>query len=279
MVILSAGVGALTGVVTTAWKSRKDLEAQYDIDLRKRRIEAYAELWKVLEQLAYHFGPGEVTNESAGKLGAALRRWYFRTGGLVLSSDTRPAYFNLQQALEGVAVPADDPRKLEAAQLEILKALASRLRTSSTRDVATRVGPRLGPSFAARLSGPWHRLFAPVRVTVDRRWEWKDGAPEEAFFVIVENMTDRELDVARVELPGAGMAVSQYGEKEFRLQPGEDRELSAVIPSPRKGPLAPQVTVRLRGRWELRSRATPRVPLQSHLLARADSERPADAGR
>jgi len=271
MVILSAGVGALAGVVTTAWKSRKDLEAQYDIDLRKRRIEAYAELWKLLEQLADYFGPGELTHESARKLGESLRRWYFRRGGLVLSSDTRPAYFNLQQALEGMAVPIDGSKTDEHRRVEILKALASRLRTSSTRDVATRVGPRLGPSFAARLSGPWHRLFAPVRVIVERRWQWPDGQPEEAFFVIVENLTDRELHIRRVELPGADDPVGEYGENEFRLQPGEDRELGTAISSPGIGPLAPEVTVRVKGRWQLRSRGTPRVPLQRHSIAPADT--------
>lgn len=278
MVILSAAVGALAGVVTTVWKSRKDLEAQYDIDLRKRRIEAYAELWKLLEHLADYFEPGAVTHQSARKLGESLRRWYFRTGGLVLSSETRPAYFNLQQALEGMAVPVDGPRdpeerrELEQRRIEILKALASRLRTSSTRDVATRLGPRLGPSFAARLSGPFHRLFAPVRVIVDRRWEWEKGLPEAAFFVIVENLTDREIDVAGVQLPGTGELVSKFGEREFRLQPGEDRELGAVIPPTVDGPIAPQVTVRVRGRWQLKAHGTPGVPLQSHLIVRADSE-------
>src|SRR5215218_2930030 len=102
MVILSAGVGALTGVVTTAWKSRKDLEAQYDIDLRKQRVEAYKELWKTLEPLAEYFPAGDFTPAVAKQLGQALRRWYFASGGLVLSGDTRAPYFNLQQALEGV---------------------------------------------------------------------------------------------------------------------------------------------------------------------------------
>jgi hypothetical protein len=280
MVILSAGVGALAGIVTTAWKSRKDLEAEYDIDLRKRRIEAYAELWKTLEPLAYYFEPSPVTYESVRKLGRALRGWYFRTGGLVLSSDTRPAYFNLQQALEGVrAAPAEASQQLDEPRLKILKALASRLRTSSTRDVATRVGPRLGPSLAGRLSGRWHRRIAPVRITVDRRWRWQEGSPQPALFVIVENLTDRELEITEVELPSVGKAVSEYGEERLRLQPGEDRELGVSIPSPVEGPIAPRVSVEIGGRKDLRAPRTPGVPLQSHLIARSDSERAPEAGR
>jgi hypothetical protein len=272
VLVVSAVVGAIAGVVTTAWKSRKDLEAQYDIDLRKRRIDAYAELWKLLEPLADYFEPGQLTHDSARKLGAALRRWYFRTGGLVLSSGSRPAYFNLQQALEGAAPsPADDSRKLEKRQLDILKALASRLRTSSTDDVATRLRPRLGPSLVATLIRPWRRRFAPLRVTVDRRWRWEAGVPELAFFVIVANASDRELEIVGVEVPGTGKAASEVGESGFRLQPGEDRELSVEGSPPVGGPIAPEVTVRVEGRDALRLQATPAVPLQSHLIRREQS--------
>jgi hypothetical protein len=276
MVILSAGVGALAGVLTTSWKSRKDLELQYDIDLRKRRIDAYAELWNLLEPLADYFEPGPVTHGAARNLGAALRAWYFRVGGLVLSSGTRPVYFNLQQALEGATgAAAEDFQTLDERPLEILQALASRLRTSSTRDVATRVGPRLGPSLAARLSGPWHRRFAPVRVTVDRRWQWVAGAPDPGLFVVVENVSDRELEITGVDAPAAGRAVSKHGEAAFRLQPGEDRELSAVVSAPVAGAIAPAVTVKVNGRRELSSRAMPPVPLQSHLIAPEQPERAA----
>lgn len=39
-VVIAAFVGAISGILTTAWKTRRDLGAQYDIDLHKRRIEA-----------------------------------------------------------------------------------------------------------------------------------------------------------------------------------------------------------------------------------------------
>jgi hypothetical protein len=267
MLVLSAGVGAIAGVVSTAWKSRKDLEAQYDIDLRERRIEAYSELWTLLEPLAYHFAPGPVTRGSARELGDSLRSWYFTKGGLVLSAGTRPAYFNLQQALEGTTdLPADHPGALEKRQLEILKALASRLRTSTTRDVATRIGSRLGPRLTASIERRWHRRFSPLRVMVDRRWRWDGGMPSPGVFVIVENAGDREVEIAGVEVPGAGDAVTEHGEAAFRLQPGEDRELSAPAPLA-DGPIAQEVTVEIKGRKALRSRATPPVPMQSHLMA------------
>jgi hypothetical protein len=39
-------VGALVGILTTSWKTRKDLESAYDIALRQHRITAYSELWR-----------------------------------------------------------------------------------------------------------------------------------------------------------------------------------------------------------------------------------------
>src|SRR5512132_962002 len=84
--LLSAVIGAAGGAFATAYKSRKELESLYDIELRRRRIDAYAELWKLLEPLAYWSPPGPVTFAGVTKLSRALRGWYFRTGGLVLSS-------------------------------------------------------------------------------------------------------------------------------------------------------------------------------------------------
>lgn len=40
-ILLAAGVGAISGILTTSWKTRKDLESEYDIDLRRHRIDAY----------------------------------------------------------------------------------------------------------------------------------------------------------------------------------------------------------------------------------------------
>jgi len=265
IVIVSALVGAVAGFASTAWKSRKDLEAQYDIDLRTRRIEAYSELWKTLEPLAYHFPERPLTKHAATGLGSTLRRWYFQTGGLVLSSSTRPAYFNLQQALEGVSAPGAP--QLEKAQHDILKALASRLRTSTTLDVATRIRPRIDPSLRATFKGWWRRgVFAPVRVTVDRRWDWESSAPRPAVFAIVQNLTNQELEITRVEIPGAGKLVTDGGQASFLLQPGEDREVKALATADLPTPIAPDVTIA--NKTVRRSRRTPAVPLASSLLAR-----------
>jgi hypothetical protein len=55
--LIPALLGLVTGVAATAYKSRKDLEVQYDIKLREEGIEAYKRLWKELARLAYYAPP------------------------------------------------------------------------------------------------------------------------------------------------------------------------------------------------------------------------------
>jgi len=58
--VIPALAGLVTGVAATAYKSRKDLEVQYDIKLREERIQAYKRLWKEidrLDRLAYYAPP------------------------------------------------------------------------------------------------------------------------------------------------------------------------------------------------------------------------------
>ena len=84
LLIVSALIGAVTGILTTSWKTRKDLESAYDIDLRKQRIKAYESLWGLLQPLAFYSSPGPLTYRGVRDLSKKLRVWYFQTGGLPL---------------------------------------------------------------------------------------------------------------------------------------------------------------------------------------------------
>jgi hypothetical protein len=184
---LGAGLGLVSGVVLALVGSRKRLETEYDIALRKYRIEAYQELWRILEPLAYFSPPSAVTYAVATNLSRALRSWYFEVGGLFLSERTREAYFDLQKGLGGVikGVPEDHYEPLDPRRFERLRSIASNLRTASTQDVATRVKSRLKAPLAASMLRRLGRSRA-VQVTVRRGWLW--GADEqECCSVLVQN--------------------------------------------------------------------------------------------
>jgi len=85
--------GAALAYLGAILKFRKDLEAEYDKDLRRHRIDAYVELWKPLELLARYDRPKPLNRKTLKELSVAMREWYFRVGGLFLSEDARKAYF------------------------------------------------------------------------------------------------------------------------------------------------------------------------------------------
>ncbi len=197
--VLGAGLGLLTGVVLALLGSRQRLEVEYDIELRKHRIEAYQALWKILEPLAYYSPPSAVTYAVARDLSQALRSWYFEVGGLFLSEGSREAYFDLQKGLGGVIKEPLDARyrPLGPRRFDRLRSLASTLRTASTQDVATRVKPkRTGPLLqrvVRRVRG--HR---GVEVTVRQGWLWGEDE-QKCYSVLVQNpLSSPTVHVSRV---------------------------------------------------------------------------------
>ena len=164
----AAGVlGGVTGALTTLLQARKALEAQYDIDLRKSRIDTYRELWSALQPLAY-YGPRPALHEVGLRdLSRAMQSWYFRRGGLFMSGQTRTAYFRLHALLEEAASTAAHGR-IDTRVAEAVKGQASRLRDAMADDVATRRPPRIRDR-----SGLWRRFRErrqrPARSVVEER--------------------------------------------------------------------------------------------------------------
>lgn len=267
-ILLAAGVGAISGILTTSWKTRKDLESEYDIDLRKHRIDAYKELWKHLEPLADYSPPAKLTYEGMGKISVALREWYFKQGGLFLSVKTRAPYFHLQQALTELAAGHEGGgrKELDPDTSRIVRTLGSRLRTSTTQDVATRVGPRLGPSLLSKLRRRWHRVRRPVEATVDRRWAWVKGSAEPSYFVLVENLSDREVKVTGIDLDGVKKPEIKPP-LPLVVQAGEPREV-AVKPNGKDGTVGKvmRVKVTLADGKEIENESPPEVPMRTDTL-------------
>jgi hypothetical protein len=268
------------GIFSTAWKSRKDLESQYDIDLRKRRIGAYKKLWELLEPLSKYSPPGPVTLSVLRELSADLRHWYFTAGGIFLSEKTREPYFNLQQGLEAAIAchPKKNADEVPDETLKVLKALGSRLRTSCTDDVATRVRPRLGASVAERLALHWHRR-SPVSVQVDRRWRWDKDGPVPYYFVIVKNISGQVVTVTSIGIQDAEPPRFEDGKKltNIVLRPTEPVEVNAKItaPDPDGVPrVTPTVEVMLAGRRKpITKTSRYSVPIPGNTLASKDSEK------
>lgn len=226
--VLGAGLGLLTGAVLALLASRQRLEVEYDIELRNRRIEAYQALWKILEPLAYFSPPSAVTHAAAKELAKALRTWYFEVGGLFLSEGTREAYFDLQKGLGGVIKepPDADPLPVGSRRFERLRALASKLRTASTQDVATRVKTKHTASPSQRVVHFVRRLRGRggLEVTVRRGWLWGEDE-QECYSVLVQNPLSRPTVHLRRVYFATGTPLSVL-EHPLRLGPGGHWEIA-----------------------------------------------------
>jgi hypothetical protein len=161
-VVLSAGgaatvVAGLAGWLGKVWSDRilqdhksladrllqgQKLTGDIDSDLRKRRIDAYAPLWKATGLLPQWPRATGVTYDDAQALSRQLRTWYYEVGGIYLSFSTHHgAYSPLQDALKELG-KAGKSGVLTDADYDALRKLCSRLRTSLANDIESR---REGP--------------------------------------------------------------------------------------------------------------------------------------
>src|SRR4051794_9641766 len=95
---------AVTGWVTLR-KVRSDLQAEYDRDLRTRRLKKYLELWPKFAPLATT-KLEELQTTGVEAFSQELREWYFAEGGVYLSSAAMDVY-NLLQTEISTATGSD----------------------------------------------------------------------------------------------------------------------------------------------------------------------------
>jgi hypothetical protein len=130
--------GGLLTYVSAILKFRKDLEADYDKDLRSQRIRVYKDLWKRLELVARYDRPKPLNTEALRELTESMRIWYFEKGGLYLSEAARTAYFNLKNSIQKALSRPDGAREFEQFDIPAILTDASLLRAQLTKDVGTR---------------------------------------------------------------------------------------------------------------------------------------------
>ena len=134
--------GALVAYLSAILKFRKDLEAEYDKDLRNHRLKVYEQLWNHLQLVARYDRPKPLTASTLHELTTSMRQWYFEVGGLYLSEESREAYFKLKDTIkELLNTPRYQTGEALDEEGEDSKRLleeASLLRARLTKDIGTR---------------------------------------------------------------------------------------------------------------------------------------------
>lgn len=136
---LVLGLAAWLGKV---WGDRLAQAQKYageiDLDLRRRRIEVYAPLWRATSLLPKWPRDETVTYEQLAQLGRDLRRWYYEVGGMYLSRTTHDeGYGPLQGAIAGIV---DEARSgpLSPGDYEAVRKRCSALRSLLAADLESR---------------------------------------------------------------------------------------------------------------------------------------------
>jgi hypothetical protein len=151
LIALIAGLvsGAITSVITyfaTAAKIRLELTIEYDKELRKDRLGAYLKLWPKLKPLARYSPPSPVGHQLVKKTSENMRDWYFDTGGVYLSRESRDRYFKLKATMQKIIDNPKIPEKdgsLPPGLVATLHDEATELRAALSDDVGTRQEPFL----------------------------------------------------------------------------------------------------------------------------------------
>lgn len=142
--VIIAGLVAWLGKL---WADRitraEKLLQEIDVDLRKRRIEVYAALWKSTSLLPmWPKAPG-VTYQQLMRFSESLRTWYFEIGGMYLSRSTHAnAYAPLQQELKEL-LETHPSGVITDAHYESIRRRCSALRSALASDIESR---REGPA-------------------------------------------------------------------------------------------------------------------------------------
>jgi hypothetical protein len=138
----------------------------YDKELRKERLSAYLELWPKLISLARYSAPSPVGRQLVMRTSEAMRDWYFDTGGIYLSRESRGPYFELKGTMQYIIdnpLILNNDGSLTDEWVVTLHRQASELRTSLSDDVGTRQEPSAWPGTASGRQSPKSRISRAKR--------------------------------------------------------------------------------------------------------------------
>ena len=108
-----------------------------DTDLRDRRARVYTGLWKLTAIVSRWPRNDALTHRQVAAFARSMRRWYYETGGMYLSTTAREAYGDVQKAAVELAARTP-PGRVDADDYDVLMEACSLLRTKLTEDLRSR---------------------------------------------------------------------------------------------------------------------------------------------
>jgi len=139
--VISSVISSVITYFLTRSRIRLDLEAEYDKDLRSKRLDAYKELWVLLKPLnkySLSVTHEAITHEIIQDILGNMVEWYFEKGGIYLSKRSRRPYFRFKDTMKQIT--ENKVAKIDKQLLDHLFKEGTLLRTSLANDIGTRKG-------------------------------------------------------------------------------------------------------------------------------------------
>lgn len=139
--LISGAIAALFTAVFFRSRIRQELLVEYDKDLRKLRITEYAKLYSNFVVIARYSRERDPTYQDLKNLAGQMRDWFFGEGGLCLSEQSRPVYFELKKLLDVIVTSAgavDMSKPVTGDQLREVVDAGSKVGAALAADVGTR---------------------------------------------------------------------------------------------------------------------------------------------
>ncbi len=146
-ILTAVGGGGAVVVALAAWLGKvwadrmsltQKLTGEIDLDLRKRRIDAYGELWKFTSLLPKWPRAEDVTYEQLRALSQQLRQWYYDVGGMYLSRTAQDKGYGPLQGTIAKVVAEGASGPLSPGDYEAVRQKLSALRSLLAADIESR---------------------------------------------------------------------------------------------------------------------------------------------
>ena len=160
-VLVAVGGGGLIVAALASWLGKVWADrighavrvgGEIDLDLRRRRIEAYASLWRMTGRLPSARDTG-ITHDGLEQLAHELRAWYYDVGGFLLSRDAHDRGYGPLQGTIATVLRDGVGGSLTPSEYDAVRKRLSVLRACLTDDIASRRAPRRAQGVLADIDG------------------------------------------------------------------------------------------------------------------------------
>ena len=133
--LVGATVGGLSALLTDHVRARRDLRHGYDRDLRARRIDSFARLFRHAGTMP-RYRPASPHRAALPSWADGLQDWYFDdAGGLFMSGDAHRRFLDLLDVLKDVAADATHGPRLVEAEVDLVWRAGEALRRQLAADL------------------------------------------------------------------------------------------------------------------------------------------------